>query len=121
MNKDEVKKALEYCSVVGFETACNYCAYCYRCNDLPRDALSLITEQEKEIEQLTGERNRYAETLVRYQMSSDKEIKAQIKQAKIEAVKEFVNRLEIQTIRLSAIENYHVCNLIDELLKEYEK
>ena len=46
MNKYEVKKALEYCSAVGFETACNYCAYCYRCNDLPRDALDLITEQE---------------------------------------------------------------------------
>ena len=65
MNKDEIKKALEYCSVVGFETACNFCAYCYRCNDLPRDALNIITEQEKEIKQLTRERNRQAEKLMR--------------------------------------------------------
>ena len=61
MNKYEVKKALEYCSAVGFEPACNYCAYCYRCNDLPRDALDLITEQEKEIEQLTRECNQQAD------------------------------------------------------------
>ena len=50
-----------------------------------------------------------------------KEIKAQTKQAKIEAVKEFAEKLKIKAIRLSAIENCHVCNLIDELLKEYEK
>ena len=65
MNKDEIKKALEYCSVVGFETACNVCPYCYRCNDLPKDALNIITEQEKEIKQLTRERNRQAEKLMR--------------------------------------------------------
>ena len=38
-----------------------------------------------------------------------------------ETAKEFAEKLKIKAIRLSAIENYHVCNLIDELLKEYEK
>lgn len=38
-----------------------------------------------------------------------------------ETAKEFVEKLKIKAIRLSEIENYHVCNLIDELLKEYEK
>ena len=37
------------------------------------------------------------------------------------AVKEFAEKLKVNAIRLSEIENYHVCNLIDELLKEYEK
>ena len=32
-----------------------------------KDARTLIIEQEKEIEQLTEERNRYAETLAKYQ------------------------------------------------------
>ena len=55
---DEIKRGLECCAAVGFKTACNVCPYCYRCNDLPKDALNIITEQEKEIERLEGERNR---------------------------------------------------------------
>ena len=38
-----------------------------------------------------------------------------------ETAKEFAEKLKIKAIRLSEIENYHVCNLIDELLTEYEK
>ena len=38
-----------------------------------------------------------------------------------ETTKEFAEQLKIKAIRLSEIENYHVCNLIDELLKEYEE
>ena len=38
-----------------------------------------------------------------------------------ETAKEFAEKLKIKAIRLSEIENYHVCNLIDELLREYEK
>ena len=38
-----------------------------------------------------------------------------------ETAKEFAEKLKIEAIRLSEIENYHVCNLIDELLKEYEE
>lgn len=38
-----------------------------------------------------------------------------------ETAKEIAEKLKIKAIRLSEIENYHVCNLIDELLKEYEK
>ena len=70
MNKDEIKideikRSLECCAAVGFKTACNVCPYCYRCNDLPKDALNIITEQEKEIKKLTRERNRQAEKLMR--------------------------------------------------------
>ena len=38
-----------------------------------------------------------------------------------ETAKEFAEKLKIKAIRLSEIENYHVCNLIDELLREYDK
>lgn len=38
-----------------------------------------------------------------------------------ETAKEFAEKLKIKAIRLSEIENYHVCNLIDELLKEIVK
>ena len=67
MNKDEIKKALRCCSVVGFETGCSDCPYSHRCNDLPKDALDLITKQEKEIEQLTEECNQQAEELAKEQ------------------------------------------------------
>ena len=92
IKKYEIKKGLKCCAAVGLETGCSDCPYRYRCGALYRDALNIITNQEKEIEQLTEERN---------------------------LVKEFAEQLKIEAIRLPAIENYHVCNLIDELLKEY--
>lgn len=53
IKKDEVKKGLECCAAVGVGTSCSDCPYPYRCNDIVRDALNIITEQEKDIEQLT--------------------------------------------------------------------
>lgn len=38
-----------------------------------------------------------------------------------ETAKEFAEKLKVNAIRLSEIENYHVCNLIDELLREIVK
>lgn len=86
-----------------------------------------ITLQEKEVEQLTEERNRYAETLAQYQMASDKEIRAQIKQAKIEVLNKLRERVE------TAIDTYFnldgggyylaegAMNDIDELIREVEE
>lgn len=48
IKKDEIKRGLEYCAAVGFKTACNFCPYCYRCNDLPKDALNIISVLEIE-------------------------------------------------------------------------
>ena len=67
IKKDEIKRGLECCAAVGPETSCSDCPYSYRCNDLVKDALNIITEQEKEIEQLTRECNQQAETLAQYQ------------------------------------------------------
>ena len=63
--KDEIKRSLECCAAVGSETSCSDCSYVYRCRDLCKDALDLITEQEKEIEQLTRKCNQQAEKLKR--------------------------------------------------------
>ena len=52
MNEYNVKKALKRCSAVGPKTGCSDCPYCYRCKDLNREALCIITEQEKEIDAL---------------------------------------------------------------------
>ena len=111
--------------------------------------LPILTEQEKEIEQLTRECNQQAETLAEEQeacveceleqswelFARDKEIdrlRAESKRfennmksvpeiEKKNVVKEFAEKLKVNAICLSAIEKYHVCNLIDKLLKEYEK
>lgn len=122
MNKDDIKKALESC--VTYKNAdCNNCPCCpydgqILCQDvLCKDALNLITEQEKKIEQLTEERNRYAETLAKYQMASDKEIMAQIKQAKIDVL----NRLKSLSIYDdNYLDGYVFIDDIDKLLEEYE-
>lgn len=58
MTKDEIKKGLECCCNRDFKTACRNCSYltCPGCNDtLCKDALNLITEQEKEIDRLKAE------------------------------------------------------------------
>lgn len=55
MNKDEIKKALKIC-ILGDCGGCPYVGFDFGCRDkLDEDALALITEQEKEIEQLKAE------------------------------------------------------------------
>ena len=72
MNKDEIKideikRSLECCAAVGSETSCSDCSYCYRCRDLCKDALDLITEQEKEIDRLRAKIKRIDELLKEYE------------------------------------------------------
>lgn len=80
--------------------SCNGCPYndnYSTCTDrLKTDARELIIKQEQEIERLTEERNKLSETLSKYIKASDKEIVAQVKQAKIEVLnklKDYVNQL----------------------------
>ena len=67
MNKDEIKKALQCCSAVGFDDGCSVCPYDCRCNELDRDALNIITEQEKEIDRLRAKIKRIDELLKEYE------------------------------------------------------
>ena len=125
MTKDEIKKGLECCCNRDFKTACRNCSYltCPGCNDtLCKDALNLITEQEQEIEKLKAEFKQLetnAEILargVRDLNHENYELTEKIKQAKIDVL----NKVKEGAVGLAAIETYHICNLVDELLKEYE-
>lgn len=122
MNIDDIKKGLECCSNPRL-SSCNNCPYNnngeFSCRDgeMCKDALNLITEQEKKIEQLTEERNRYAETLAKYQMASDKEIIAQRKRAKIDVLNELKTHGYYDD---DYMEGYVFVSDIDELLEEYE-
>lgn len=141
MNKDDIKKALEFCSNPSINP-CKDCPYNKNddfsyCNDkILKDTLNLITEQEKEIERLKDENKEncwkcieakrvteedYAklqEEFAKYQMASDKEIRAQIKQAKIDVL----NRLKSLSIYDdNYLDGYVFIDDIDKLLEEYEK
>ena len=99
MTKEDIIKALTCCSnpSISYCKDCPYANYgefdC--CNGkMCKDALDLIIEQEREIERL----------------------KAEVKQAQIDAL----NKVKERAVGLPAIETYHICNLIDELIKEVE-
>lgn len=54
MTKDEIKRALEMCADTCFRVCCPYGAAINCCGKLKRDAIDLITEQEKEIKKQNG-------------------------------------------------------------------
>lgn len=141
MNIDDIKKALECCSNPSINP-CKDCPYNKNgdfsyCNDkILKDTLNLITEQEKEIERLKDENKEncwkcieakrvteedYAklqEEFANYQIASDKEMIAQVKQAKIDVL----NRLKSLSIYDdNYLDGYVFIDDIDKLLEEYEK
>lgn len=80
-------------------------------------------ETAKEIERLKAENEELSKVVsskVYDLIDNAKEIadarEAWEKQAKIDVL----NELTVKAVSLSAIETYHICNLVDELLKEYE-
>ena len=94
MNKDDIKKALEFCANA---FPCEGCAYHddLMCTDkLKTDALNVIVEQEQEIEKWKNDYAKLQEQFAQYQMVSDKEIIAQRKQAKIEVLNKLKERVE---------------------------
>ena len=94
MNKDDIKKALEFCANA---FPCEGCAYHddLMCTDkLKTDALNVIIEQEQEIEKWKNDYAKLQEQFAQYQMASDKEIIAQRKRAKIEVLNKLKERVE---------------------------
>ena len=147
IKKDEIKRNLECCAAVGFETTCGDCEYCFRCGNLAKDALDLITEQEKEIVQLKRELAKEQEACVECELEHswelfvrDKEIdrlKIQLEQAnagivncsgcklvEINAVREFAEKLKARITKFIWRHNIPECifnDIMSDLLKEYEK
>ena len=106
MNKDEIKKyevkmGLTCCSIVDFETGCIDCPYRYKCGALAKDALNIITEQEKEIEQLTRELAKEQEACVECKLEQSWELFARDKE---------VDRLRAESKRFK-----------NNMKREYEK
>lgn len=130
MNKDDIKKTLEFCADA---FPCEGCAYHddLMCTDkLKTDALNVIIEQEQEIEKWKNDYAKLQEEFANYQIASDKEIMAQKKQAVkefAEKLKDYINDKIIEEffdmavgIKYFTIDIDEFEERVDELLKEYE-
>lgn len=115
----EIKEALKMCADHCFRAFCPYGGVVIEpCSErLKRDALILITEQEKENERLKAENNNAYNDGYDKVCEDKSELKAQVTQAKIDVLTE----LKEKAISLSGIEAYHICNLADEMIKELQK
>ena len=146
MNKDAIKKALEYCASDSIAD-CKACPYAdngpFACSiSMYKDALTLITEQEKEIEyrkkqydnqvsentqlyieydKLKDDYAKLQELFAQYQMASDKEIRAQVKQAKIDVLNELKEKRTTVFIDIDEVDEAVFIDDIDEMIKELIK
>ena len=125
MNKDEIKKALEYCAGDSIDD-CKNCPYAdngpFACSiSMYKDALNLITEQEEEIEQLKDDYAKLQELFAQYQIASDKEIRAQIKQAKIDVLNELKEKRTTVFIDIDEVDEAVFIDDINEMIKELIK
>lgn len=127
MNKDDIKKALEFCADA---FPCEGCAYHddLMCTDkLKTDALNVIIEQEQEIEKWKNDYAKLQEQFAQYQMASDKEIIAQRKQSKIEVLNKLKERVETAIDAYFNLDSggYYLAegalDDIDELIEEVEE
>lgn len=127
MNKDDIKKALEFCADA---FPCEGCAYHddLMCTDkLKTDARELIIEQEQEIEKWENDYAKLQEQFAQYQMASDKEIAAQVKQAKIDVLNKLKERVETAIDAYFNLDSggYYLAegalDDIDELIEEVEE
>ena len=130
MTKDEIKKGLECCCNRDFKTACRNCSYltCPGCNDtLCKDALNLITEQEKEIDALKAENEELTKVVsskVYDLIDNTKEIadarEAWEKQAKIDLLKELIDGYGRYYISHVGLEKYKVWRVLKEIIEEIQ-
>lgn len=126
MTKDEIKKALECCET-DWCCACPYYKYEGCETILKKDVLTLITEQEKEIERLKAEFKQLetnAEILargVRDLNHENYELTEKIKQAQIDVLCKLKQRSWCDNFFADGKwHRYVFVNDIDELIKEAE-
>ena len=118
MTDNEIMKALECCIEVD---ACHRCPYGAACLDdkyksiIAKDALDLINRKGAEIERLQTElvATRYSENAFK------EENRRLVKLRKVDAIKEFAERLKKKVVEYHCAEVVFV-ESIDNLLKEME-
>ena len=109
MTIEDIKKGLEYAAKVTG-------------NGVFAGAYKIITEQEREIEKLKVDYSKLQKQFANYQLASDKEIKAQIKQAKIDVLNELKGKVK----KRFELTKHYTCYgdieyEIDELIEEVKE
>lgn len=127
---EEIVKILLEATKKCFDTDCNHCDYQYEkdCNQY-RKALALVQAGYGDVSAYKAEIERLRTTLgqcntelnsalesLKSQCREIGELKAATKQAQIDVL----NKAKERAVGLAAIETYHICNLIDELIKEVQ-
>lgn len=125
MNKEDIKKALEYCTRSEGIEGCEKCPYSliYGCNDtLCKDTLNLITEQEKEIERLKAENEKYLDSIESVQAGRCR-LRCQlteqaVKQAKIDVLNKLKRQAEhCDQWNCEVVPTKYLDEMIEELQK----
>lgn len=118
MTKDEIKKALECCEKYAYCEDCPCYTYCG--HELHKDALALITEQEKEIDFQVQDRARLQREIDELEQAHEqrveeiKRLKAEVKQAQIDVLNEAKEKLD------SAPNGWAYTGYIDDLIEEVQ-
>lgn len=123
MTQDEIKEALETC-ILGYCTGCPYDGCDGDCRDeLHKDVLTLITEQEKSIQMAQ-------DSILSLAQQNQEYREQQVKQAKIDMLNRVMtyinNKIEEEYGDMSDSVNYLTIDIddfddfIDELIKEVE-
>lgn len=82
--------------------------------DIVNAGYSDVSEYKAEIERLKAENEKYLDSIESVQAGRCR-LRCPLTE---QAVKEFAERLSVRALCLAPIETYHICNLIDELIKE---
>lgn len=130
MTKDEIKKGLECCCNRDFKTACRNCSYltCPGCNDtLCKDALNLITEQEKEIDALRAENEELTKVVsskVYDLIDNAKEIadarEAWERQAKIDVLNELKDGYGLYYLSVLGVKERMLAYILNPMIEEIQ-
>ena len=130
MTKDEIKKGLECCCNRDFKTACRNCSYltCPGCNDtLCKDALNLITEQEKEIDALKAENEELTKVVsskVYDLIDNTKEIadarEAWERQAKIDVLNELKDGYGLYYLSVLGVKERMLAYILNPMIEELQ-
>lgn len=126
MNIDDIKKGLECCSNPRL-SSCNNCPYNnngeFSCRDgeMCKDALNLITEQEKKIERLKAENEKYLDSIESVQAGRCR-LRCQlteqaVKQAKIDVLNELKEKSYVNDYCREVVEVEKIDEMIEELQK----
>lgn len=120
IDKDKIKRALKMCASTCFRICCPYGDAINCCGKLKEAALTLITEQEKEIEELKAENEKYLDSIESVQVGRCRLrcplTEQAVKQAKIDVLTELKEKCE--SVGVIMLTDHDIDKMIEEIKNE---